>query len=123
MNKPNPTKISKRNLPREVKMTIMASQGKKAENILILDLREISSFTDYFVIMQGNSKRQNIAICESIEQELKKEQVRPLSIEGRENAEWILMDYGNFIAHIFSIEAREYYLLEKLWGDASRLAY
>ena len=123
MNKANSTKISKRSLPREVKITVKASQDKKAENIVILDLRKISSFTDYFVIMQGNSKRQNIAIYESIEQELKREQARPLSIEGKENAEWILMDYGSFIAHIFSIEAREYYLLEKLWGDAPRLEY
>lgn len=122
MNK-NSTKISKRNLPREVRMAARASQEKKAEKIVILDLREISSFTDYFVIMHGNSKRQNIAIYESIEQELKKDKVRPLSIEGKENAEWILMDYGHFIAHIFSIEAREYYLLERLWGDAPRLEY
>jgi ribosome-associated protein len=123
MNKKIPTKISKRSLPSELKMAVKASLDKKAEKIVILDLREISSFTDFFIIMQGNSKRQNIAIYESVEQELKSEKVRPLSIEGKENAEWILMDYGSFIIHIFSIEAREYYLLEKLWGDAPRLDY
>ena len=123
MNKKIQAKINKKSLPREVKMAVKASQDKKAEKIVILDLREISSFTDYFVIMQGNSKRQNIAIYESVEQELKREKVRPLSIEGKANAEWILMDYGGFIVHVFSVEAREYYLLEKLWGDAPRLDY
>ncbi len=123
MNKKNPTKITKRSLPREVKLAVEAGLEKKAEKTVILDLREISSFTDFFVIMQGNSRRQNVAIYESVEQELKKEKVRPLSIEGKQNAEWILMDYGSFIVHIFSMEAREYYLLEKLWGDAPHLDY
>jgi ribosome-associated protein len=116
-------KLDKRSLARQVKISINASREKKAEQIVVLDLKGISSFTDYFVIMQGNSKRQNMAIYESIEQELKKENIRPLSIEGRENAEWILMDYGYFIIHIFSKEAREYYYLEKLWGDAPRADY
>jgi ribosome-associated protein len=118
-----PKKLDKRSLAKHVKLSVKASRAKKAEDIVVLDLRDISSFTDYFVIMQGNSKRQNIAIYESIEEELKDENVRPLSIEGRENAEWILMDYGYFIIHIFSKEAREYYYLEKLWGDAPRSDY
>ena len=118
-----PSKLDKRNLSKHVKLSIKASQEKKAEHIVVLDLRNVSSFTDYFVIMQGNSKRQNIAIYESIEQALKKEKIMPLSIEGRKNAEWILMDYGYFIVHVFSKEAREYYYLEKLWGDAPRSNY
>jgi ribosome-associated protein len=116
-------KLDKRRLEKMVKISIETSKEKKAEHIVVLDLREVSSFTDYFVIMQGNSKRQNTAIYESIERELKKENVKPLSIEGRENAEWILMDCGYFIIHIFSKEAREYYYLEKLWGDAPRADY
>jgi ribosome-associated protein len=123
MSKEMPKKWDKRSLPSHVKTSIEASVEKKAEHIVVLDLRDVSSFTDYFVIMQGNSKRQNAAIYESIEQELKKESTNPLSIEGRSNAEWILMDYGDFIIHIFSKEAREYYFLEKLWGDAPRLDY
>lgn len=90
---------------------------------MILDLRGVSSFTDYFIITHGNSPRQNIAIYESIEEELKKANLRPLSIEGKEHAEWILMDYGSFIIHVFSKRAREYYSLEKLWGDAQKIAY
>jgi len=115
--------ISKRNLPREVKISIKASQATKGENLVVLDLRGISSFTDYFVIMHGNSARQNLALHDSIEQELKKENIRPLSVEGKKHAEWILMDYGNFIVHVFSERAREYYSLEKLWGDAHKLSY
>jgi ribosome-associated protein len=123
MSKEMPKKLDKRSLAKQVKVSIKASKEKKAEYIVVLDLRDVSSFTDYFVIMQGNSKRQNMVIYESIEQELKKENIKPLSIEGRKNAEWILMDYGYFIIHIFSKEAREYYCLEKLWGDAPRSDY
>jgi ribosome-associated protein len=123
MSEEMPKKWDKGSLASHVKTSIKASMEKKAEHVVVLDMRDVSSFTDYFVIMQGNSKRQNMAIYESIEQELKKENIRPLSIEGRNNAEWILMDYGDFIIHIFSKEAREYYYLEKLWGDAPRLDY
>jgi ribosome-associated protein len=115
--------FTKRSLPPEVKLSVKASQAKKAEDILVLDLREISSFTDFFVIVTGNSSRQNVAIFESIEQSLKKESSVPLGVEGREHAEWILMDYGSFIVHVFSRTAREYYSLEKLWGDAPRVTY
>jgi ribosome-associated protein len=123
MSKKIPKKLDKRSLAKHLKISVKAGQTKKAEDIVVLDLKDISSFTDYFIIMQGNSKRQNIAIYESIEKDLKNENIRPLSIEGRENAEWILMDYGYFIIHIFSKEAREYYYLEKLWGDAPRTDY
>ncbi len=115
--------ISKRSLPREVKISIKASKAKKGENLLALDLRGISSFTDYFVIMHGNSSRQNLALNENIEKEFKKDKIMPLSVEGRKLAEWILMDYGSFIIHIFSEKAREYYSLEKLWGDAHKFSY
>jgi ribosome-associated protein len=115
--------ISKRSLPREVKISIKASKAKKGENLVVLDLRGVSSFTDYFVIMHGNSARQNLALNENIEKELKKEKIMPLSVEGRKLAEWILMDYGSFIIHVFSEKAREYYSLEKLWGDAHKFSY
>jgi ribosome-associated protein len=116
-------KLTKRNLPSEVRLSVKASQAKKAEDILVLDLRELTSFTDFFVIVTGNSSRQNVAIYESIEQDLKKQMTRPLGVEGKELAEWILMDYGNFVVHVFSRRAREYYSLEKLWGDAPKVAY
>jgi ribosome-associated protein len=123
MTKEQTTKLTKRSLPSEVKLSVKASQAKKAEDILILDLRSLSSFTDFFIIMTGNSSRQNMAIYESIEQELKRGKTAPIGVEGKDLAEWILMDYGNFVVHVFSRRAREYYSLEKLWGDAPRVAY
>jgi ribosome-associated protein len=116
-------KVSKRSLPREVRISAKVGKAKKGEELIVLDLRGICSFTDFFVIMHGNSSRQNVALYENIEQELKKENVIPLSVEGAEHAEWILMDYGNFIVHVFSKNAREYYSLEKLWGDALKFFY
>jgi ribosome-associated protein len=115
--------FTKRNLSKAAKISVKASQDKKAENIVVLDLSSLSSFTDLFIIVDGNSSRQNLAIYEGVEQELKKENIRPLSVEGKENAEWILMDYGSLILHIFSKKAREYYSLEKLWGDCPKIHY
>ncbi len=121
MNKEKHPKISKNSLPQGVRVSVKASQDKKAAGIIVLDLSEISSFTDYFVIMNGNSDKQNIAICHSVARALKKANFKPLSIEGLDKAEWVLMDYGSFIIHIFSEQAREYYSLEKLWGDGPKL--
>jgi len=115
--------LTKRNLPKEIRLSIKAGKEKKGENIVVIGLKEVSSFTDYFLLISGNSSRQNLAIYENIEKELKKEDIYPLHVEGKENAEWILMDYGNFILHIFSKETREYYSLEKLWGDGPKLFY
>jgi ribosome-associated protein len=123
MAKVTTKKLTKRSLPPEVKLSVKASQAKKADDILVLDLREVSTFTDYFIIMTGNSSRQNVAIYEGIEQELKKDRIMPMGVEGKEHAEWILMDYGNFVVHVFSKSARQYYSLEKLWGDAPKVAF
>ncbi len=116
-------RMTKRNLPSDVKISIKASLAKKGEELVVLDLRGIASFTDFFIIMHGNSSRQNKAIYENIAMELKKENIKPLSIEGKERADWILMGFGSFIVHVFSREVREYYSLEKLWGDAPKHAY
>lgn len=123
MDKKKTKALTKRSLPQEVKLSVKASQAKKGEDILVLDLREISSFTDFFVIMHGHSARQNVALYENIEEELRRQNVRPLSIEGAEHGEWILMDYGSFIVHVFSGAARAYYALEKLWGDAPKISF
>jgi ribosome-associated protein len=115
--------FTKRTLPREIKLAIEVCLAKKAEDLCILNLSELSSFTDFFLVMHGNSSRQNAAIAEGIESELKKAGTRPLSVEGRQTEEWILLDYGSFVVHVFSPKARERYSLEKLWGDAPRLDY
>ena len=123
MNETTPTKFTKRNLPKGVKIAAKVSLDKKGEDVVVLDLSEKSSFTDIFVILNGNSPRQNLALYENIGEALKKADIVPLSREGLENAEWILMDYGYFIVHIFSKKAREYFSLENLWIDAPRLTY
>ncbi|MGA2329362.1 MAG: ribosome silencing factor [Bryobacteraceae bacterium] len=98
-----------------------AAESKKALDVRVLDLRGVSSFTDYFVICSGANIRQIQAISDEVEERLEKHGERPLGIEGYERAEWILADYGDFIVHIFSQPAREFYDLERLWRSASQL--
>jgi ribosome-associated protein len=121
--KDRPRSFSKRGLAPEVRLAVRAVLEKKGEEVRVLDLRAISSFTDYFVIAHGNSSRQNAALADGVEQELKQAGVVPLGIEGRTHGEWILLDYGSLVVHIFSRAARDHYALEKLWGDAPRLEY
>lgn len=86
--------------------------------MIVLDVREATSFTDYFVIATGANPRQIQAIADEIVQKLKQEGEYPASVEGYQNAEWVLIDYGDFVVHIFSPKARLYYDLERLWRDA-----
>jgi len=96
--------------------------SKKAIDIRMLDVSHICSFTDCFVICSGANERHIQALADEVKEKLKKQKkVTPSHIEGRNNAEWILMDYFDMIVHIFSIEAREFYELEKLWADALKL--
>jgi len=97
---------------------VRAAESKQASDIRVLDLREIATFTDYFVLCNGRNARQNQAISDEIVRQLKQIGEQPASIEGYENAEWILVDYGDFVIHIFSPQARLYYDLDRLWRDA-----
>jgi ribosome-associated protein len=99
---------------------IEAALDKKAQDAVVLELGEICSFTDYFLICTGTSTRQNQSIADHIEETLKKFGVRPLHVEGRTEGEWILMDYVDFVVHIFSARAREFYDLERLWRAGKR---
>ena len=105
-----------------VKTAVAAAADKKAIDLVVLKLIEITSFADYFVICSGTSTRQVQAIANEIEDRLRSEKVRPLNIEGYQNAEWILLDYGSMIVHVFSEKSRQFYDLERLWGDAEKLA-
>lgn len=89
----------------------------------MLDLREVSSFADYFLICSGGNMRQIQAIADEIEQQGKKQGEFPLSVEGYNNAEWVLLDYGDLLIHIFSEKARVYYDLERLWRDAKPVTW
>jgi ribosome-associated protein len=90
---------------------------------VILDLRHLKVFTDYFVICHGTSGRHALAVADAVEERLAKELKRePGHVEGRRAAEWVLLDYIDFVVHVFTEEKRAYYSLERLWGDAPRLA-
>ncbi len=98
-----------------------AAREKKAEEIVALDLRGLSSIADYFLICGGSNPRQVAAIAEGIEAALRRSGCRPLRTEGLSEARWVVMDFGGVLVHVFHRESREYYSLESLWGDAGRL--
>lgn len=100
-----------------------AASDKKARDILIVDLVGISPVTDYFIICSANSTTQVRAIADHIEEQLAEQGVNLLHKEGYRESRWILMDYGNCVAHIFVEEDRQFYNLERLWGDAKQVPY
>ena len=108
-------------LPSELKTAIEAASSRKATGAIVLDLRKTGAFTDYFLICTGGNPRQVQAIADAIEQALKAVKVRPTHVEGYDRAEWVLLDYFDFIVHVFSPSARQFYGLERLWGEAARI--
>ena len=104
-----------------VQAAATAAADKKAADLVILDLREIASFTEFFLIGSGTNQRQVQAIADAVDERLRKDKKRPLHIEGYNAAEWILLDYGDFIVHVFSAPSRRFYDLERLWRDAKRI--
>jgi ribosome-associated protein len=106
----------------EVELAARSASDKKARDLVALDLREVASFTDYFVICTGNNARHVQSIADSVEEVLRKAGRRPLHTEGYSAAEWILLDYGDFIMHVFNPTSRKFYDLERLWRDARRIA-
>lgn len=101
-----------------VKEVVERAMDKKAENLIVFDVSRIAFFTDYFLIMTVQSARQAQAICDAVVESLKKKNIRPLHNEGYRSGSWILLDYVDFIVHIFQPEPRDFYALERLWGDA-----
>lgn len=110
--------MQEQDLPTAPVIAARAAESKKALNIRVLDLRGISSFTDFFVICSGSNSRQIQTIADEIEAQLKEHGERPLGVEGYEKADWVLADYGDFIVNVFSPQAREFYDLERLWRNA-----
>jgi len=113
----NKAKLLKEN---QLTEAIEAALDKKAQDLVWLDLSGICSFTDNFIICTGTSSRHNQTIADSIEENLKRQGVRPLHVEGRGEGDWILMDYVDFVVHIFSARAREFYDLERLWRSGKQ---
>jgi ribosome-associated protein len=100
---------------------VKAVLGKKALNVVALDVAELTSFADVFIICSGRSNRQVGAIADYIKTDLKKHKIKPLSVEGSKAGHWILLDYGHVIIHVFYEPMREFYDLEGLWIDAERI--
>ena len=104
-----------------VEIAARAAASKKATEVVVLDLRRATAFMDYFVIVSGQNQRQLVAIADAVQEALRAEQIRPVSVEGYPRQEWILLDYGSFIVHIFTPRMRSFYDLERLWGGATRV--
>ena len=129
----NPTKVShhesklkaatdqSQELDERIAIALHAAADKKALDLVVLDLREIASFTDFFIITSGANERQVQAIADEVLEQLKKNGHPAARVEGRKTAEWILLDYGDFIVHVFADKARKFYDLERLWRESKRV--
>lgn len=116
------TKTPFAGLDETVKLALHCAGEKKAFNMIALDLREIASFTEFFIIASGANSRQVQAIANEINERLKKDlNNKPIRIEGYSGGEWVLLDYGDFVVHIFEKEARDFYDLQRLWRDAKKV--
>jgi ribosome-associated protein len=115
--------VNAQNLRPEIRLAVEAAQDKQAVDITVLKLAGTGSFAEYFLLCSGQSQPQIKAISDAIEERLDKHGKRLSHREGRAGAEWILLDYGDFIVHIFSERARQYYDLERLWRNAERIEF
>ena len=107
-----------------VQLAAAVADDKKAYDPVIIDVGDVFSVSDYFVVVSGSNPRQVAAIVDAIEEELKKVGgPSPVRVEGAESREWVLMDYGPFVVHVFHQEQRDFYQLERLWGDRPRVAW
>jgi ribosome-associated protein len=106
-------------LPSEVVVAVKAAASKQADQLALLDLRKAVGFTDFFVLATGNNPRQIRAIAEAVEEALSQRRTKPSHTEGYDGTEWILLDYFDFVVHVFSAGTRRFYGLERLWGSAT----
>lgn len=118
-----PKAASPAKLPKAITAAIAAAHDRKATGVVVLDLKKAGAFTDYFVICSAANQRQVQAVADAIEQSLKDQKQRPSLVEGYARAEWILLDYFDFVIHVFSKHAREFYGLDRLWGSATRIEF
>ena len=107
-------------LPRAIARAVEAVLDKKGEDVVALDLREACAFTDYFLLVSATNQRQVVAVVDAVLETLRGLELRPNHVEGYPHREWILIDCGNFIVHVFTPRVREFYNLERLWGQAPR---
>ncbi|MEL6179244.1 MAG: ribosome silencing factor [Myxococcota bacterium] len=98
-----------------------AALDRKAQDLLVLDVRGLVTYTDYLIVCSGTNDRQVRAIANNVQAEMAEIGYRPLGLEGKSQANWVVIDYGDYVVHIFHVDARETYSLDKLWNDARRL--
>ena len=108
-------------LPAQIDQAISAAEDKKAVDLVVLDLRKAAGFTDFFVIASGTNTRQVRAIADAVMESLAADGAKPAHVEGYDRSEWILIDYFDFIVHVFAPQTRLFYGLERLWGNAERI--
>jgi ribosome-associated protein len=108
-------------LPEQIDVAIGAAEDKKAVDLIVLDLRKAAGFTDFFMIASGTNSRQVRAIADAVMETLAAAGAKPAHVEGYDRSEWILIDYFDFIVHVFAPETRIFYGLERLWGNAERI--
>jgi ribosome-associated protein len=111
----------KRKLTGEIAKAVRAALDKKAMDVVVLDLRHTPAFTDFFLLCSGQNQRQVHAIADAVEDALRAARVRANHVEGYNRGDWVLMDFFTFIVHVFTPQTREFYSLERLWGDAERI--
>lgn len=106
-------------IQRRVRTVVEAASGRKAEKLTVLQVEKLTSIADYFIICSASSDRQADAISDAVEEALReKHGSKPIMVEGKNSGRWVLLDYGDFILHVFNTETRKFYSLERLWGDA-----
>jgi ribosome-associated protein len=110
-----------RTIRRQLRRALEAAVSKKASESVLLDVRALAGFTDYFLICHGSNPRQIQTIAEEVDRSLSTTGLNPLHTEGMEHAEWVVLDYGSFVVHIFSEKARRFYDLERIWQKAPRV--
>ncbi len=110
-------------MPKKIALRIAAlAKSKKAQNVIILDMRGIAGFCDYFVILSGTSLKQVNAIAQGVEEDLSKDKIKPLSkVSPEDSSGWVVLDFSSVVAHIFYKPVREFYSLERLWSDAKKV--
>jgi len=113
---PEPTALT--DTAQRVREAVSAADDRKAVELKVLHLQAVSDFTDYFLICSGTSDRQVQAIADGVQEKLRDKRVRPLHVEGYNRAQWVLLDYGDLVVHVFQEEPRRHYSLERLWSDA-----
>lgn len=116
----HPHRTDRVDLPGPLRHALRAAFDKKGSDVVVLDLRKGGAFTDFFLVCSGQTSRQVKAIADAVEDALRRQEVRPAHVEGYAGAAWVLMDYFDFVVHVFTPDTRAFYALERLWGSAHR---